>query len=387
MKHSELLECINPTNKQPLLERSSLNIARYVRWLVGVTDALCDQPPFKEQSDKRCRLCGSEYEETRSHLLTNCRATQPERKQYTAAIQKISKRKLLEYSTVPEHRRWIWTLGGGTIREPRPNPLSNNKILKASAGILTGRTVTPVKDKTDQILCMDAYDEYLSIISEFEPEHIRVYTDGSHSRTEERTGYGIRIIKYSRGREAVLLQESSGLGGATINDAELTAVHVALNWLLHKHKGPLVPIHIFTDSKYTFNASTSIISRRKNFHLTQEIQNLGYRIGDLNNMTRPLMHFVPSHIENTSQGKKRTGNYYADILATEGRKMSTHEDKSKYLETLRGTLLTATIQMLESIDNKLNIFRIPDGPSTHVDDLSAQHLCRPGSSQYEDPVT
>ena len=104
-------------------------------------------------------------------------------------------------------------------------------------------------------------------------------------------------------------------------------------------------------------------------------------------MTRPLMHFVPSHIENTSQGKKRTGNYYADILATEGRKLSKHEDKSKYLETLRGHLLTATIQMLENIDKKLNIFRIPDGPSTHVDDLSAQHLCRPGSCQYEDPVT
>jgi hypothetical protein len=84
------------------------------------------------------------------------------------------------------------------------------------------------------------------------------------------------------------------------------------------------------------------------------------------------MHFVPSHIENTSQGKKRTGNYYADILATEGRKMSTNEDKSKYLETLRGNLLTATIQMLESIDKKLNIFRIPDGPSIHVDDLTTK---------------
>ena len=94
-------------------------------------------------------------------------------------------------------------------------------------------------------------------------------------------------------------------------------------------------------------------------------------------MTRPLMHFVPSHIENTSQGKKRTGYYYA----------ATHEDKSKHLDSLRGNLLTATIQMLESIDKKLYIFRIPDGPSIHVDDLSAQHLCRPGSSQYEDPVT
>ena len=36
--------------------------------------------------------------------------------------------------------------------------------------------------------------------------------------------------------------------------------------------------------------------------------------------------------------------------------------------------------MLESIDKKLNIFRIPDGPSTHVDDLSAQHLCSDGAA-------
>ena len=52
VKHSELLECINPTNKQPLLERSSLSIARHVRWLFDVTDALCDQPLFTDQSDK-----------------------------------------------------------------------------------------------------------------------------------------------------------------------------------------------------------------------------------------------------------------------------------------------------------------------------------------------
>ena len=78
-------------------------------------------------------------------------------------------------------------------------------------------------------------------------------------------------------------------------------------------KRPLAPIHIFTDSTYTFNASTTLFSRRKNFHLTQEIRNLGYRICDLKNMSRPVMHFVPSHIENTSHGKKRTGNYYAVI--------------------------------------------------------------------------
>ena len=31
------------------------------------------------------------------------------------------------------------------------------------------------KNKIDMVLCMDAYEEYLGIISEFEPEHINVY--------------------------------------------------------------------------------------------------------------------------------------------------------------------------------------------------------------------
>ena len=66
--------------------------------------------------------------------------------------------------------------------------------------------------------------------------------------------------------------------------------------------------------------------------------------------------------------------------------MSTPHDKSKYLEVVRENLLTATTQMLDSIDKKLNIFRIPDGPSIHVDDLSAPRSCQPGSSQHDDPV-
>ena len=33
------------------------------------------------------------------------------KEQYIAAIQTISTKKPLEYSTLPEHRRWIWTLG------------------------------------------------------------------------------------------------------------------------------------------------------------------------------------------------------------------------------------------------------------------------------------
>ena len=248
-----------------------------------------------------------------SLLISACEATIHERTHYISDIRVISTKKLLEYNTLPEHRRWIWILGGGTIRESDPNPVRNNRILPARAGIIPGKIVTPVRDKTNEDLCTNAYNEYLEIISGFEHEHIRVYTDGSHSPTEDTTGYGIRIIGHSRGSETVLMQRSEGLGNASINEAELTAVHEALNWLIHKYKRPLGTVHIFTDSKYAFNASTSVVFRRKNFHLIQEIRNLGHRIGDLDNTSRPVMHYVPSHIEYTSQGKNRTGNYYAGI--------------------------------------------------------------------------
>ena len=42
--HFELQTKIHPINHY---WRSSLSITRCARWLVGVTDAICDQPPFK----------------------------------------------------------------------------------------------------------------------------------------------------------------------------------------------------------------------------------------------------------------------------------------------------------------------------------------------------
>ena len=71
-------------------------------------------------------------------------------------------------------------LGAGTIREENPDPKNNNRIRRLEAGMQAGRSVSPVQDKKDESQCLDAYNEYLEILSELEPEHIRIYTDGSH---------------------------------------------------------------------------------------------------------------------------------------------------------------------------------------------------------------
>ena len=153
-----------------------------------------------------------------------------------------------------------------------------------------------------------------------------------------------------------------------------------------------MPIHVFTDSKYTYNASTTATIHRANFYLIQEIQNFGHRIRRLFNIPQPCMHYVPSHIEQTAQGFKLTGNFYADQLATNGRHKSDPKDKSRYLHNIRESVLTATLNFIESVENLLQKSEEEknhnlDGPSVTTDDLSAKRSCRPGSSSYENPVT
>ena len=189
------------------------------------------------------------------------------------------------------------------------------------------------------------------------------------------------------GRERTIHEASKGLGDSTINEAELAAVHEALHWLMHQRERdvPRVPIHIFTDSKYTYNASTSVSTRRKNFYWIQEIQNSWHRLKRVYNVPYPTMHFVPSHIEHTAQGLKRTGNFYADRLATDGRLRSDPKDKSRYLRIIRTRTLAATLDLIDSIEGILQqkieeISCDPDGPSASADDLSAMRLCQPGLS-------
>ena len=393
VSHMELLEGIKSSQSMPLLDESSLRVAKYAKWLTGATDTKGDLPEYKNSLERDCRLCGERSEETRIHLLTSCPRTKTFRETYFAEIEKISPSKAQELSAIPLHRQWVWILGAGTVREEVPDPISNNRIHRMHAGITAGKNVPPVKDKSDENECLDAFYKYLDILSELEREHIRIYTDGSHCPQTNKTGYGIRIVLHSLGRERVVHEVSRGLGEATINEAELAAVHEALHWLTLQDEDvvPRVPVHIFTDSKYTYNSATSVSVRRKNFHWIQEIQNFGHRLKKDYDIPFPDMHFVPSHIEHTAQGLKRTGNFYADRLATDGRLRSDPSDKSRYLHTIRAKTLAATLDLIDSIECILEqtiemISCNPDGPSASADDLSASRLCQPGLS-IEGPVT
>ena len=287
-------------------------------------------------------------------------------------IRAISADKYEEYLSVTYEQRISWILSGGTTREPSPDPVDNHRIRGVVCPILRGRSVTPVKDKHNPDECLDAYEEYLEIVSSLPQKHIRIYTDGSHSPHDGKTGYGVRIIEREYKNSQIIYSAAIGLGSETINVSELTAIEHALRWLYSTYDNlKPYPIHIFTDSKYALNACCSSQIRRTNFHIIQEIHNYSYKFKYFYRSCQVSIHYVPSHIENTGKGSTHTGNYYVDKLANEGRLKSSPQDKHSYLEIVREKILDATIRLIDKIDSRIIDFETPNGPSAiSVDDFS-----------------
>ena len=198
------------------------------------------------------------------------------------------------------------------------------------------------------------------IVANLERQHIRVYTHGSKSQDDETCGYGIRIIISENGKERKLLDYAAGLGDASISEAELTAVHNALRWYVYKNKYNY-PIQIFTDSQYTYGAVTAPHPRKKHFYIVEEIQNYAHQI--------QCRASASAALENTSVGRRFTGNYYADKLANEGRKRSHPSDSAKFIHTVREKILNLAIQLVNNIEKQIDKIENPDGPSANVDDV------------------
>ena len=169
-------------------------------------------------------------------------------------------------------------LAAGTCKEEITFSRNLYRIVPQSSPITHGRSVKPIKDKTDPVQCYHAYLDYQDILHSLEQNHIRVYTYGSRSTETEISGYGLRIM-YQVGSSVQIIHETaSGLGHATIQQAELSAIREALFWIVQNLRESNLPVHIFTDSMYCYNTCTEHEIRRKNFYLLQEIQNFAHRL-------------------------------------------------------------------------------------------------------------
>ena len=383
--HSELFAGFSHTHTHPIWKRSSLEVSTFAKWVVGSTNITSDklrrgaEAPGEDQNF--CRFCKKNLEESREHILSSCTGTSKERIVYKKQIENASKEKLKEFEEMQEDQKWKWILAGGTSREANPYPVRQNRIAAAKSPVEKGKCVAPVRNKNDPLECLRAYNEYRQILSELEPKHIRIYTDGSHSIKRNTTGYGISAILQDGPISEKLFDKSHGLGSASVQQAEMRAVRDALSSLL-ADKDILhtkVPVHIFTDSKYTFDASTAAELRSKHFYITQEIHNLAYRIKSAGMNVE--MHWLPSHIENTAAGIKKTGNFHADHLANRGRQLSAKTNEKDFVHNVRELILSHSIALVNSLDPRLQLLNEPpDGPSATADDLNAcVHAARDSS--------
>ena len=110
--------------------------------------------------------------------------------------------------------------------------------------------------------------------------------------------------------------------------------------------------------------------RRTHLYLVQEIKYYASQLRDLGFSC--TIHWLPSHIENTSAGKRYTGNYYADKLATNGQKQSNEDQERDQIPFVREQILSASIEVINSIDKKLELTDNPlDGPPAVADDFGA----------------
>ena len=205
-----------------------------------------------------------------------------------------------EFLSLPRHRQWIWILGGGTVREEDPfvRKRNNTRKMAFQSSICEGRSIASVQDKNDATECKRARDELRLIQQELSPNRLEVWTDGSLTKEDGKTGYGYRIRGFVRGKPTLLQSKSGGLGKGTINQAELTDLQRALQWLLLNYSGNLDrEVHIFIDSNYTYKSATCDATRikRTNFFAIEEILNLGHRLRKTG--LKPVIHHCQSHIE------------------------------------------------------------------------------------------
>lgn len=349
----DLLEFWIPTCSNPLLARSGRDASTFISWIVGSTDIYEDRAhqPRYDNYDPACRLCGS-YTESRRHLLTVCAHTITRLASFAEYLRENCQWKHVEFSLLPQQRRWLWILGGGTTRVPATASLRARGM---HTDFSRGRCVSRGIDKSDPAQCWDAYNQFREIEAALNPDSMSVYTDGSV--TDGLAGSGIAIY-LNQGQVHTI---SSPVGASSVDYAELFAVFLFLQWLLEFANQYTLPstireVHIFTDSTYVLDSLVNPFVPRKNFYVIEEIRNAASR---LSSGFTFIAHWIPSHIDIRFEGTLRR---IRQLL--KGLRPLRIKDLGPHLPRQRGNLLRECIQLISDIDRMIEVFRdSPDGPS------------------------
>ena len=363
--HSPTLARIyTPYIDHPILMKSGRTYEQLISWMIGATVAGADKSNQQrfENSDPRCRLCESESEESRKHLLTDCAATAHLIADYaTDTVKMYAKHR--ELVNLSHEERWLWILGGGFLK-PAFHPDSSR--LKRSP-FMRGESCSQGIDKSNLADCSTAYFQFREIESRIPRNSYIIYTDGSVSNKIAGAGYVI----YNNGSK--FKERQLPLGKYTISFAELEAVRRALEDLRYtdnfrhsqeqkQEQKEEIGIHIFTDSQFTQNILCSNNISPTHFYLVEEIKNLAATFSN----SSFKIHWIPSHIEHTEFGKMPIeGSVRADWLANAAREVWDHDNVYENdVSLMRHILLESSAQLISKIDSLLLNLRPNDGPSS-----------------------
>jgi ribonuclease HI len=187
------------------------------------------------------------------------------------------------------------------------------------------------------------------------------------------TIYQVRVVIYFKDR--IIQELIIPVGNQTLSYAELFAVYFFLIWLRNDYAVPRtnnsskVPVHIFTDSMYTQTTLCDTFIPKKHFSLVEDLKNITSFLADDFDF---FIHWIPSHIENTSVGKLPiSGNAKADNLARLA--LEQKEPLHKDMSLVRKEILVQSAQLITDIEQLLaNNPHIctTGGPSDLSDDFS-----------------
>ena len=127
------------------------------------------------------------------------------------------------------------------------------------------------------------------------------------------------MVSYSRRPED---DSSVEIGETTNNVAELEAIHDALRWISVTVLSSGMLVRVYTDSKYSRDVLIAASTPRYHAYLLESIKALTAKLR-YDHASPVTVHWIPSHIENTSWGRLPIhGNCRADKLAESARKRS-----------------------------------------------------------------
>ncbi len=339
--HRQIVQFNSRVCDSQLLYQSGKEFNSLFAWKLGIIPGLAHRKEFAFSDYNSidvcplCKLPNNHY--LPQHLLTDCPATYPEMQRYFSAVKTISENSFNELTSLSPQDRWLWILRAGDFCE--------YKDYTAVHRISEGSSVSPGIDKQNICHRIDAIMEYEQIVKEIPENIFVVYTDGS--KKESKCGAGAVIFYNSQ----VYKELSFSLQNCENNFAELYAIYKTIKYLRCNYQDELSRnIHLFTDSRFSIDALTLKITSHKYHKIISKI------IDEVSVQGFPnlILHWVPSHIEISSNGGKRSiaGNDIADKIAGKAAQLSTDSSlnvRESFVE-IPSMLLHAAAELTSAVD-------------------------------------